>query len=243
MLTLHDLLPDVDAIVSLEPEELAGYALELIKELPNRLHPSAFASVDTIGAFPPCERDRLLDAMAETWNWLVCQGILAPRPGDTPGWHFLTRRGLRLRDRNDLNAFVASALIPRSTLHPEIDKSCWLDFLRGDYDTAVFKAFKELEVATREAGGYEPEDYGVDLVRKAFNKDKGPLTDKTKPLSEREALCHLMAGALGSYKNPHSHRKVQLGAEDACEMILLASHLLKIVDTRACSGHMIDEPT
>lgn len=46
----------------------------------------------------------------------------------------------------------------------------------------------------------------------------------------REALSHLFAGAIGSYKNPSSHRRVDLDAEQATEMTMLASHLLKIVD-------------
>jgi hypothetical protein len=31
-------------------------------------------------------------------------------------------------------------------------------------------------------------------MRKAFDKDKGPLSDETEPDAEREALAHLFAG-------------------------------------------------
>jgi uncharacterized protein (TIGR02391 family) len=86
----------------------------------------------------------------------------------------------------------------------------WSALIRGDLDDAVFAAFKAVEVAVREAGGYEPSDIGVPLMRKAFDSKKGPLTDLSKPEGEREALGHLFAGAIGSYKNLHSHRTVNL---------------------------------
>jgi hypothetical protein len=55
----------------------------------------------------------------------------------------------------------------------------------------------------------------------------------TDPPSEREGLMHLAAGAILSYKNPHSHRTVTIAETlEAQEMVMLASHLLRIVADR-----------
>ena len=105
--------------------------------------------------------------------------------------------------------------------------------MRGEYDTAVFQAMKAVEVRVREAGGFAAGDIGTDLMRKAFHEDNGPLTDKSTGKSERQARSSLFAGAIGSYKNAQSHRDVNLqDPDEAHEIVMLANHLLRIVDQR-----------
>jgi len=101
------------------------------------------------------------------------------------------------------------------------------------WDTAVFKAFKAVEEAVLTAGGYSDSDYGVVLMRQAFNPTCGPLADMSQQSAERDALSALFAGAIGSYKNPHSHRTVKISEPlEAKAQVLQASHLLRIVDSR-----------
>lgn len=55
----------------------------------------------------------------------------------------------------------------------------------------------------------QPEKFSS-LLRAAFNPSGGPLTDATAEAGEKQARSALFAGAIGSYKNPHSHRDVDL---------------------------------
>ena len=87
-----------------------------------------------------------------------------------------------------------------------------------------------MEVRVRERAGLPADLVGIALMRKAFDVQRGPLSDPTVPRAEREALSHLFSGAIGCYKNPHSHRDVDLTFNEAFEMLLVASHLLQVLE-------------
>ena len=147
-------------------------------------------------------------------------------------WVVISRRGQKLRTRDEVDSYRQADCLPRKLLHSRIAQKVWAPFLRGDYDTAVFQAFKEVEVEVRKAAKCVDADIGLNLMRKAFRAG-GPLADAATPQAEQQALMELFAGAIGSYKNPHSHRSVTIESTEAAEMIVLASHLLGIVDKRS----------
>jgi uncharacterized protein (TIGR02391 family) len=84
--------------------------------------------------------------------------------------------------------------------------------------------------------GLSAKEIGKDLMRKAFDTNGGSLTDMQAEPAERQARSDLFAGTMGSYKNPHSHPNVALNnLDEAAEIIMLANHLLRIVDARAAA--------
>jgi uncharacterized protein (TIGR02391 family) len=240
--TIAGLLPDPDALIALEPEEVAGYILECLhaqspdrQDLISRL---SFVSDDTLPGYPQARRQECLHALMEAWAYLEREGLVASKPGESnPHWYFLTRRGREIRTHGDLEAFRHASLFPKQSIHPEIAAVVYPLFIRGEYETAVFQAFKTLEVAVRTAAGLDATQYGVHLMRTAFHPDNGPLTDAAEPQAEREAIMHLFSGAIGRFKNPTSHRHVAITEPaEAVEILQFASHLLRLVNDRACSS-------
>jgi uncharacterized protein (TIGR02391 family) len=240
--SLPEAIPDVDFLLAMEPEELASAMLPILARTRqnagvNLGNYSSSLFLPNVGGHRYDNRNesQITLAVTEAWNWLEVQGLLIPASGmnGAHGWRVLSRKAETLTSSAEVKQFAKSRHLRREILSPRIADEAWTAFIRAEYDVAVFQAMKAVEVAVREASGLGAEELGVNLMRKAFAVDNGPLTDMKAEKGERQARSDLFAGAIGSYKNPHSHRDVNLDDPDeAHELIMLANHLLRIVDQR-----------
>lgn len=179
-----------------------------------------------IGLGPP------LYTLTEAWAWLESKALVAPEPDQASSEaRFITRAGRRSLENGSFEEVQATERIGLD-LHPCIEGKVRPIFLLGDYETAAFKAMKEVEVRVRELSNLPIDLIGVTLMRQAFNPSNGPLTDSSLESGERQARSDLFAGALGSFKNPTSHRAVTYqDPTEASEVVLLADLLMRILDT------------
>lgn len=238
---IYEIIPDVDVLVGFAPEDLAYCLLEVARSnmQHNIVHRNIVISVDP----PPGvehqwnvqERARAENALTEALDWLEKNSILVPAPGvnGDNGYRSLSREGRELADKEKFDSYKRGMAFPKALLHPSIADPVWSRLARGDFADAVLFAYRTVEESVRAAGNYANTDYGTSLMRQAFHSTSGPLADQSQPEAEREAFAHLFAGAIGLYKNPHSHRTVTINDRvEAQEMVMLASHLLRIVDSR-----------
>lgn len=179
-----------------------------------------------------------LGALNEAWNWLFSHGLVALDGAQGSDQAILiTRRGhrvvidglswLRAVERLDIE------------LTAQLEIKARPQFLRGDFEAAAFMAMKEVEVAVRSTAGLSDSLVGTKLMQEAFRPPKdsndpttaGSLWQQGSDPGEAVATMELFKGAIGLFKNPASHRRVDLtDATEAAEIVLLADLLLRILD-------------
>lgn len=243
MFELSTTIHDPAVLLALEPEELGAKLLFLLRK--RRQNEQSFFLSNLLNElwpynplpgqnlpYPLTQKNEIDLALSEAWSWLVAQGLLVPTPGGSDG-KVLSRRAKKFENEAEYAQYAVARMLPKDSLNPRISETVWLEFMRGKFDIAVLLAMKAVEVAVREASGMSDLD-GVDLMRKAFNPTNGPLADATAKKGEKQARSDLFAGAIGSYRNPQAHRYINLdNPTEAVEIIMLANHLLRIVDARA----------
>jgi uncharacterized protein (TIGR02391 family) len=231
--TIYSIMPNPEELLKLDSEDVAAVILESLNSIEHlQLNRNDFAMQRTVQEYPPAYHERLLKAVMTGWGYLEREGLIAEMPTKA-GWYFITDKGKTIRNREDLNAYRASTMLPKYLLHPIIANKVEAAFQNAEYDTAVFQALREVEVAVRNASGFLPTDMGPALMRKAFDPKIGPLRDDSTIEMEKIAIAEMFAGLIGAYKTPRSHRHVVLDAIEAAEITIFASHLLKIVEARA----------
>jgi len=147
------------------------------------------------------------------------------------GYRVPSAKGKGAHAATDYTGVRMRSKFAREMFHPSLPDAAWHAFSVGDYDTAIFEAFKSLEVAVRTKGGFAGADFGAALMKKAFDPDNGPLRDKAAPRSRRVARCELFTGAFGEIRNPKGHNDPTItDTLVAVEELMTAGVLRRIID-------------
>jgi uncharacterized protein (TIGR02391 family) len=233
MKALRELLPPPAELLELDAEDVASLLLIYLNQGAGGQisRYNLFLQSSEIGSYAGDRYDEIARAMTEAWTVLEREGLIAPEPNSPAGdWSYVTKRGKQVQSRTDFQAFQAGTLLPNPFRDPVLGLHVRPIFLRGDYDTAVFRAFKEIETRTRAATRLPAGLVGVQLMRAAFHPETGELTDQSQVQAEKQAASDLFAGAMGMFKNPSSHRNVSYTAEEATTLIRLADYLVSLIE-------------
>ena len=233
----EEIYPPIETILDMEPEELAPVILKhlSVSGMQNfNMHNFTIGTDQNFVSWAGQDnllREKILKRFIVAWRWLERELFIAPQPGNID-WTFITPRGQEILDSQDFETYRKGELLPSDGLDPILVRKVKQAFIRGDYDTAIFQAFKEVEIRVRNKTNLSNSDIGVSLMRKAFSPTDGILTDQEAAPGEKVARMELFTGAIGTFKNPSSHRDVELlDPHEAADIIHTSNQLLRIIDS------------
>lgn len=216
----HQFFPADAQVLEMAPTELGPFLLRYM------LKQHAMTNRFNFGQVIP--GGQVADCLMEAWTWLENEGFIARRAQDQFGNDFfVTRAGREVAASEDFEAHRKAGVFP-DALDAVIMRAVKPLFVRGDYDTAVFRAFKEVEVRVRKKDASLDGEYGVDLMNKAFGP-KGALMKAADP-KDRASMREMFAGAFSICRNPSAHREVQFAdPREVIDLICFANQLLRII--------------
>ena len=239
---LYDDVPDPDGVLALSPSKLAGKLIPILRKCDEPINvphtialiPAAMPPPFNVDGYPEDRCHEIRGALWDAFEWLADHGLIE-RTEQYPklGWIIkLSNEAKKVKSEADFQTLMLWRSVNDDMLHPKIAKKAVDLLARGEHADAIIYAMRSVEIAVRDACGFGSEDYGVKLMHKAFGED-GPLRDRDADKGEEEGLKFLFAGAIGAYKNPHSHRDVYVeDAAEALAIVMFASQLLRTVDSR-----------
>jgi len=216
---------DDDAFLELQPDEVAAAIMPtILVEWNARSTQRLVSRWNLLNGARHQHGDRVAAIVSEAWQWLVGEGFLAPN-AEHMGEFAVTRRGQTINLANHVMDARAMGLLRSTTLGSQLAEQVLPIFRHGQYDIAVFAAFREVEDRVRHESGLAAS--GVSLMGEAF-KPAGPLRDPALDAGEAVARMILFQGAMGVHRNATGHAIVNYAdPQEAVEAVLLANDLLR----------------
>jgi hypothetical protein len=148
MIELPTLIPGVEMLLSLTPEELGVKLLFLLQNRGGEMLHLGNMQLELWQRYHngqpqysrQCEKP-ISVALTEAWAWLQTQGLLIAEDGTNGqnGFVRLSRRGRNMKTEADFTSFKTARLFPKEILHRKIAERVWLAFMRGEFDVAAFR--------------------------------------------------------------------------------------------------------
>ena len=116
-----------------------------------------------------------------------------------------------------------------SRLHLSIKDKVEKLINEGNNDSAVFSAFKTLEIEVKNKSGVN--ETGMTLMNKVFSSNN-PIIKLSDDKNEQEGFMYLFKGAMGAIRNREGHNNVKYSTEETIELVSFASYLIRLLDSQ-----------